>query len=266
MSDSRMIPMNDPAPHDPTAASSASVMQNQPVASYWHTLLVVAIMAGVAVMSAKTMALRAGQISGSPLGQYFSTMIWLWLLALLVYLGMRQRHIGLREVIGKPWKSFDEVLLDIAIAGGFWLCSALLLAGLRYVITPGPSPTLETLKDSTRSIASLIPHTKREIIFWIFLSVYAGLCEEFVFRGYLQKQFSALTGNAAAGIILSAAVFSLGHLYQGGLQMALIGAYGAMFGALAFFRKNLRPGMMAHAWQDTLSGLALSFLLQHAGK
>lgn len=29
---------------------------------------------------------------------------------------------------------------------------------------------------------------------------------------------------------------------------------GALYGSLALWRKSLRPGMMAHAWSDILSG------------
>jgi hypothetical protein len=42
-------------------------------------------------------------------------------------------------------------------------------------------------------------------------------------------------------------------------MMVVIGVYGSFFGILAHFRKSLRPGMMAHAFQDALSGLALFF-------
>jgi hypothetical protein len=172
-------------------------------------------------------------------------------------------------VIGTPWRKFDDVLIDLGLAGGFWITSALLLAGLRFVVSPASMPSAATpgsIQDSIKHIAPLIPHTSREIFFWILMSLSAGFCEEFVFRGYLQRQFAALTKNAAIGILFSAVIFGVGHLYQGGLQMALIGAYGAMFGIFAHFRKNLRPGMIAHAWQDILSGVALSFILQHAAK
>ena len=42
-------------------------------------------------------------------------------------------------------------------------------------------------------------------------------------------------------------------------MMIVIGIFGAFFGILAHFRKSLRPGMMAHAFQDSLSGIALFF-------
>lgn len=239
---------------------------HKPIASYLHTALVIAIMIGVASMTAATM--KGTPETKGPFAQYIATIIWLWLLAALVAFGIRRSGATVRDVMGTPWRGFDDVLMDLIIAGGFWITSAFLLAGLRFVVSPGSMPSANpgAIKDLTKNIAPLIPHSPREIFFWILMSLSAGFCEEFVFRGYLQRQFTALTKNAALGIVFSAVIFSVGHLYQGGLQMALIGAYGAMFGILAYFRKNLRPGMIAHAWQDILSGVALSFLLQHAAK
>ncbi|MCU1311444.1 MAG: Abortive infection protein [Candidatus Angelobacter sp.] len=254
--------IESPAP----TATEPGPAGHKPVASYLHTALVIAIMVAVATMTAATM--KGTAETKGPFAQYIATIIWLWLLAALVAFGIRRSGSSIREVIGTPWRSFDDALMDLIIAGGFWITSAFLLAGLRYVVSPASMPSADpgALKDLTKHIAPLLPHTSREIFFWILMSLSAGFCEEFVFRGYLQRQFTALTKNATLGILISAAIFSVGHLYQGGLQMALIGAYGAMFGILAYFRKNLRPGMIAHAWQDILSGVVLSLVLQHAAK
>jgi uncharacterized protein len=46
------------------------------------------------------------------------------------------------------------------------------------------------------------------------------------------------------------------------LRAILIGLYGAMFGILAHRRGSVRPGMIAHAWQDSLVGV-LSALIRH---
>jgi hypothetical protein len=255
------IPAADPSdmPGGPSVPS--------PVASYIHTFVVIVIMVCVALLSAKTMDARRDIANPpSPFSQYLTTLVWLWLLAALCYIGMRARKVRLVEVIGGRWKSLDDFLIDIAIAAGFWLTSALCLAGVKIALNHGKVTTLGDLPEAAKNIAPLIPHTPREIALWILLSITAGLCEEFVFRGYLQRQFTALTRNAAAGIALSALVFGIGHMYQGAQQMFIIALYGAMFGTLAFFRRSIRPGMMAHAWQDTLSGLALSLLLPHVGK
>lgn len=260
MDEPNIAPDINPAPLSPAAPSAFA-----PVAPYWHTALVLAIMVSVGILSAKTFELR-GQTSEGPMGQYLSTMLWLWLLSALVYMGLRRRGVPLRDVIGGEWRGFDDLLIDLAIAGGFWLSSAIALAVLKLIFMRGQLANIQTLPEQAKSLAPIIPHTPREMLFWVLLSITAGLCEEFVFRGYLQRQFSALTRNAAAGIALSALFFSVGHLYQGFAQMAFIGLYGAMFGTLAHFRRSLRPGMIAHAWQDTLAGLALGILLPHAAK
>ena len=249
------------APESSNVAPPAGPSGFQPVASYLHTALMVLLMAGVAYLSARTLALRAEahDVRG-PLGQYISTIIWLWALAALVYLGMRLRKVPVSEVVGGRWATFDAFLIDLAIAGGFWLGAVLILGLISTAIDPSRLKAAAggSLPESVKSLAPLIPHTKLEILFWILMSISAGICEEFVFRGYLQRQFSALTRNAALGIILSAAVFAIGHMYQGGKQMIVIGVFGAMFGTLAYFRKSLRAGMIAHAWNDIFDGLVLS--------
>jgi membrane protease YdiL (CAAX protease family) len=94
------------------------------------------------------------------------------------------------------------------------------------------------------------------------VSVTAGICEETIFRGYLQHQFMALTQSAPAGILLSAAAFGAAHAYQGFRMVILLGLFGAMFGILAYWRRSVRPGMIVHAWQDSLGGV-LGGLMRH---
>jgi len=106
-----------------------------------------------------------------------------------------------------------------------------------------------------RAVQFLFPHGGVEIALWISLSVTAGICEEALFRGYLQRQFMALTKNAPLGILLSAVMFGLSHAYQGLGHAMQIGVLGAMSGILAYWRKSVRPGMIAHALQDIMGGL-----------
>src|SRR5436853_7804168 len=117
MDDQTTTPILSETPPHPVSADSKAF---KPVAPYWHTALMIAVMATVALLSAKTFALR-GQNPEGPFGQYVSTIIWLWLLAALAYLGMRRGNTTIREVIGGSWKGFDDVLIDLAIAAGFWL-------------------------------------------------------------------------------------------------------------------------------------------------
>ena len=91
-----------------------------------------------------------------------------------------------------------------------------------------------------------------EIALWVGLSLTAGICEEAIYRGYLQKQFVALTRSVPAGIILSALAFGSAHSYQGSKRVLMISVMGAMSGILAHWSRSVRPGMIAHALQDVL--------------
>ena len=106
-------------------------------------------------------------------------------------------------------------------------------------------------------IAHLIPQTSLELVFWMVVSLIAGICEEAVYRGYLQRQFSALCRNVPAGIVLSAATFGAAHLYQGIARASVIAASGVLFGWFAYWRKSVRPGMVAHTLQDAVAPLLL---------
>ena len=109
-------------------------------------------------------------------------------------------------------------------------------------------------------MSAMFPHGGIQIALWVALSVTAGICEETIFRGYLQTQFMALTKNAPAGILLSAAAFGAAHAYQGFRMTILIAVFGLMFGILAHWRGSIRPGIIAHAWQDSVSGIVAGLL------
>jgi CAAX protease family protein len=172
----------------------------------------------------------------------------------LTYLGMRFARLKLREVVGGRWNTFEDFLLDVAVAFGFWILSYAILIGLgaaMHMASPG------AIDEGKKTIQQLAPQGVLELFLWICMSVTAGFVEEIVFRGYFQRQFSTLLRNVWIGMLASAAIFGLSHGYEGKQRMLLIFVYGAMFGTLAILRKNLRPGMMAHAWHDSFQGILL---------
>jgi membrane protease YdiL (CAAX protease family) len=176
---------------------------------------------------------------------YAVTLLYEWFLFVLVLAGARRSGASVLVVLGEHWRSVRQVLRDIAIAAGFWIVAAMFLWIFGWLLR---------VAALGRNV-SMLPHGGIELTLWIALSVTAGICEETIFRGYLQRQFMALTKSAAAGILLSAAAFGAAHAYQGFRMTILIGLYGAMFGILAYWRGSVRPGMIAHAWNDSLNGV-----------
>jgi membrane protease YdiL (CAAX protease family) len=183
---------------------------------------------------------------------YVITLLFEWLLFVVVVAGVRRNGASVLIVLGEHWHSVRQVLRDIAIAAGFWIVAAMLLWIFGWLLRIA----------ALGSNVSMLPHRGIELTLWIALSVTAGICEETIFRGYLQRQFMALTKSAPAGIVFSAAAFGAAHAYQGFRMVILICLYGAMFGILAYWRGSVRPGMIAHAWNDSLNGV-LAGLMRH---
>jgi len=84
----------------------------------------------------------------------------------------------------------------------------------------------------------------------VLVAFSAGFCEEIVFRSYFLLQFRALTNSAVTAVILQAALFGVAHFYEGPWPVVKISFYGMLFGVVALWRRNLRPGIIAHVWSD----------------
>ena len=237
-----------------TSAPAQSTSDRYPqVASPLHTILMLAGFAGW-TFGAKILAdqMRAAS-NPNRVRVYLITIFVEWFFFVLVVAGVRRSGASVLLVLGDHWHSARQVLRDIGIAAGFWVVALALLwtfGRLLRVGAPG------------RNMQFIFPHGPAEVALWIALSVTAGICEETIFRGYLQRQFMALTKSAPAGILLSAAALGAAHAYQGFRMVILIGLFGAMLGILAYWRGSVRPGMIVHAWQDSLGGVVGS-LMRH---
>ena len=110
---------------------------------------------------------------------------------------------------------------------------------------------------ASRLINFMGPKSGLQLVLGILVSCTAGIVEETMFRGYLQRQFGAWLRRAWLGLIASALIFGLAHGYEGPSTMFVIFVFGAMFGVVAMWRKSLRPGMMTHAMFDAFQMLIL---------
>lgn len=220
-----------------------------------HLALLLAILLGFSYIGAGGQH-RVVERFGRP-AFYTATILWEWVLLAYVWVGMRRQRLSLAEITGGKWSAPEDVLLDLAVAGGFWIGAAVVLGAVGFALgLAAQARQADTLKN----VGFLAPANAREIVLWLGLSATAGFCEEIVFRGYLQRQFIALTRSSVIGILLAAAVFGASHGYEGPARMVQIGVFGLMFGVLAHYRKSLRPGMIAHAWHDSFSGILLHVL------
>jgi hypothetical protein len=207
----------------------------------WHLALVLAV---VAILSYRGQT-RLGQVHTGSLTRvdlYERTILREWMMVALILAGVWWHGSSAFTVLGNRWRSLRDFLRHGAIGVGF----------LGVTIVFGSVLNRGGDQSGTRF---MLPHGRTELLVWTALALTAGICEEAIYRGYLQRQFIAITKSVPAGIVLSAILFGTGHLYQGIRYASQIAVLGALAGILAYWCKSVRPGMIAHAVQDILGGL-----------
>jgi membrane protease YdiL (CAAX protease family) len=199
------------------------------IAPEWHTIVFIGIFVGLSVVGGffqhaanQHPQAQATVQTGNAVGGYIS---------------VTKRGVRLRDLVGGRWTTPKAVMKDIALGAGLWA----VWMGLMNA---------HVLGSGTNAAQGLLPQGILQSMTWIPVALSAGFCEELAFRGYLQKQFQAITGRAGWAVLIQAIVFGIGHLYEGVGQVARITLFGVLFGLLALWRKSLRPGMIAHAWSD----------------
>jgi len=124
--------------------------------------------------------------------------------------------------------------------------------------------TLAKLRARMQSLRGLVPHTAGEFRTFLGLSLTAGICEEFLYRGYLVwvlQHWIGLGGAVAASMV----VFGLAHSYQGRAFAIRAFAAGVAMGLLALASGSILPGILLHALIDMGSG-AVTYMAIRAGR
>lgn len=218
----------------------------------WHTALLILILAGLSATGYVTSRHFGssnpqgnGSESAARIVTYGATLVEEWLLFVFVLWGERMRSSAtVRDRIGVR-RERDALVRDIGIAALAYGAAAIVNGILALALHP---PGRDV-------VLKLVPHTLPELALWAPLAATAGFCEEYIFRGYFQRQFGVFTGSVWAAVVIQAVIFGFAHGYQGAAQMFIIFCLGLIFGIVAKLRKSLRPTMIAHFAMDFFAGL-----------
>jgi uncharacterized protein len=239
------------------AANPGMSERPQPIAS-WRSLAGF-LLIGVGVVTMGFLAQHAptgtGSTGGGQLASHTKAIpIYLSLIAmdwaLLYYCWAAVHHYGggLATLSGGRWPSWKSVAVDLGIALPFWLLWEGTAHGVYWLLSGAVGV------GGAKTVDSLLPQSVPEILLWVAVSVTAGICEELAFRGFLQRQFHALSGNIVVAVLAQGLVFGVFHSYQGWRNVLVITVLGALYGALAAWRRNVRVNIMVHAWGDVWEG------------
>jgi membrane protease YdiL (CAAX protease family) len=136
------------------------------------------------------------------------------------------------------------------------------LGGMGVVLFLGLLLRPTHLIHKQNAVSAIAPHRFFELPVWILVSITAGVCEEFLFRGYLLQQFRRWFGGIAPAIAASTLIFACMHFYEGSAAVIQIGGLGAFYAIIAVRRGNLRHVMIAHFFQDAITGVYLYLRLR----
>jgi membrane protease YdiL (CAAX protease family) len=205
------------------------------------TAVLIGLLPAFAVLQANAVAQL--EVLPSRVKMYASTMIGLWVLALVTALVATQARIDPRllGVATLPWLSFF-----VWLAFGLAAVSALVIAFKAFGMAETPM------------LQHMIPQTGGEKLAYLGVCLTAGICEELIFRGFLIGALRAATGSVGLAVMLAAGAFGIAHAHQdaaGALRATLLGL---VLSVPLLVTGSLYPGIAAHVIVDLLGGLWLA--------
>lgn len=135
------------------------------------------------------------------------------------------------------------------------LLSALFFANQAFSVNRLASRSLEPKGLLPQLASKVFPQDNLERLAFVALVSTVALCEEVIYRGFIQFIFQDVTrGAVLLGIFLSAIFFALAHAYQGRRGLLSTFAVGLLFGAVRSWTGSLIPPISAHFVADLTVG------------
>jgi membrane protease YdiL (CAAX protease family) len=187
--------------------------------------------------------------SGERLSLYFSTIAFQWIAAAVA--------------AWRAWAhGYTATQLGLAIPGRFGLlaitvCGAALIVTLQWLNLRRMGRSASPLRGPLQALAErILPQSTKELISFLALALTAGVCEEFLYRGFAMAVIGK-TGLPTGVVILSSAIlFGLAHLYQGRAGFMSTMVLGILFGISRAALGSLLPVIAWHVGVDVVAGMA----------
>lgn len=185
---------------------------------------------------------------------YLSTMAFQWLIAVIILWRCSIRHL-----------SFADLGIVLSMPGRAIVVAAVLsillilnqVFGLRRLASLPPDKRGIIPKLAER----LLPRNSTESLVAFSLVVSVAVCEEVIYRGFVQTVFQdVILGYGLAGAFISAIFFSFAHLYQGKRGILTTFVVGLIFSVSRIWTGSLFPCIFIHFCVDLSAGIVASRL------
>ncbi len=189
---------------------------------------------------------------------------YILILAILAVVVPWRSAARIRALLARPESMpFQRLPLYLSTIGFQWAAvAAILVTNQIYGVRRVAALPHKNRGLIAKLAEKLLPTTSYEALFGILLVLTVSICEEFIYRGFVQTIFTSLfSGSQLAGALISAVLFSLAHLYQGRKGLITTLAVGLIFSGARIWTGSLLPSIIVHFAVDLSVGLAASKLI-----
>lgn len=180
---------------------------------------------------------------------YFSTIAFQWVVALFVAWRAWSRGLS-AEDLGLVVHNRLQVLLAVVIGG-------VVISTLHWLNMRRVGKLAKESRGILQQLAErILPQSNVELVPYLGLAVTAGVCEEFLYRGFVMGVLTRTGLSLWLVVILSSVLFGLAHLYQG--PGGFIGTLllGTVFAGARIAYDTVIVVMVWHAAVDVVAGIA----------
>ena len=179
---------------------------------------------------------------------YASTVAFQWFFAVLIlwrcfHYSIHPSQLGLKLVT-------NGLSITILVV----LSLLLFLLQLASIRRLGSDPR-ELNSDTIKLALKVFPRDGVERLCFFALVSTVAICEEFIYRGFVQDVFQDWSHSMLVGLIASSVLFSLAHLYQGRRGLVSTFAVGLLFAGVRAWTGTLLPTIEAHFVADFTVGI-----------
>jgi len=102
----------------------------------------------------------------------------------------------------------------------------------------------------------ILPQSSVELLPYFALAITAGICEEFLYRGFTMAVLAQAGLQTWLVVLLSSFLFGLAHSYQGRGGMIMTFVIGLVLGTSRISYDSLVPAIFWHSAVDVVAGIA----------
>jgi uncharacterized protein len=179
---------------------------------------------------------------------YASTVVSQWLAVAIVLWRARARGIPLPQLgLAVPDVALTSVVTVLLVA--------LILTNQLLSLRQLASGAAQAQGMMVQLAARIFPQDNSERAAFTAVVFTVAICEEIIYRGFVQTAFQRSVGLASFGILASSVLFAVAHAYQGRRGMLATFVVGLCFSTTRWWTGSLLAPMITHFAADITAGM-----------